>query len=66
MDRESRAFHSGEMPNQYAKAVALLVKTPVSSIIGNFFLGLNKPSFPTKLFTEKEEAIFWLKEHVND
>jgi hypothetical protein len=30
--------------------------------MGNFFLGLNKPHFPTKLFTSEEKAEVWLKE----
>ena len=30
-------------------------------IVGNFFIGLNKPKFPTKLFTQEKEAVIWLK-----
>ena len=41
---------------------ALIVTSPVSRIIGNFFLGLNKPLKPTRLFTSKEEGLQWLKE----
>jgi len=66
MDKESRRFHAGEMPEQYAKAVALIEKSPVSKVIGNFFLGINKPPFPTKLFTKKHEAIHWLKKFENE
>ena len=34
--------------------------SPISRIIGNFFLGANKPIRPTRLFTKKTEAIKWL------
>lgn len=42
-------------------AIAMLVKSPLSRIIGNFFLGINKPSVPTKLFSSEKTALVWLK-----
>ena len=42
------------------KACALLVESPLSRLIGNFFIGLNKTKFPTKLFTNEDEAMDWL------
>lgn len=45
-------------------AIGMLIKSPGSRIIGNFFLGLNKPTVPTKLFTDKDKAIAWLKQFV--
>jgi hypothetical protein len=47
-------------------AIAMIVKSPVSSIIGNFFLGLNKPSVPTQLFVSKEKATNWLQQYIPD
>ncbi len=47
-------------------AIAMLINSPGSRIIGNFFLGINKPSVPTKLFNEKNKAIEWLKQFVNN
>ncbi len=41
-------------------AIAMLVSSPLSRIIGNFFLGLNKPKVPTKMFTQMEAAEHWL------
>lgn len=46
---------------RYQSAVALLVKSPMSRIIANFFLGLNKPAIPLRLFNNEAEAIEWLK-----
>lgn len=45
-------------------AVALLVSNPVGKVLANFYLGLNKPSKPTRLFTSKEEALKWLQEFL--
>ena len=41
-------------------AVALLIASPVSKVIGNFFVGLNKAAVPVRLFTSEAEAIGWL------
>jgi len=59
MSKDARDFYAGENTAAYAKAVALVVKSPISRVIGNFFLGINKPSFPTKLFSNEDEAIQW-------
>jgi hypothetical protein len=36
----------------------------VARAIGNFFMGLNKPLIPTRLFTSEAEALGWLREFV--
>ena len=59
--KECRVYGSSrETPNQ-PTAMALLVSSPVSRVIGNFYMGLNKPFYPTKLFTSEESAVDWLK-----
>lgn len=61
INRDARTFASSEEACEITSAVALLVDSPVSRVIGNFFLGINKPPFPTKLFTSETQAIKWLK-----
>jgi len=58
---EARSHLAGEEGAKVTRAVALLIGSPLSRIMGNFFLGLNKPSFPSKLFTSEEEALIWLR-----
>ena len=58
--REARALYAA---SPIATAVALIVPNPVSRVIGSFYLGLNKPSVPTKLFKSEAEARVWLAEH---
>jgi hypothetical protein len=41
-------------------AIGMLIKSPSSKVIGNFFLGLNKPVVPTQLFTSEAKALKWL------
>ncbi len=62
MTQECRRHFSGEEHAKTFSKCALIVTSPISKIIGNFFLGLNKPIKPTRLFTSKEEGLKWLKE----
>jgi len=43
-------------------AGALIVHSPLTQILGNLFLTLNKPKVPTKIFTDKNDAREWLKQ----
>lgn len=46
-------------------AVALLVRNPMHQILGNFFLGFNKPKeFDLRLFTDESRAMLWLREMI--
>lgn len=58
--RECRDYYAGAEAQQVNLAVAMLVRSHVSRVIGNFFLGLNKTRFPFRMFTEHSEAIAWL------
>jgi len=59
--REARGYYAGEECSQVVSATAILTRNTISKVIANFYLGLNKPKNPTKLFTSKENAIKWLK-----
>jgi len=45
-------------------AVALIVGTPLSRIMGNFFLGVSRPPYPVRMFDTEESALVWLNEFV--
>ena len=59
--RETREYFAGDEAARIIEAMALLIGSPVGRMIGNFFLRINKPIYPTKLFTSENEAIEWLK-----
>ncbi|MCK4764636.1 MAG: STAS/SEC14 domain-containing protein [Candidatus Aminicenantes bacterium] len=62
MNKEARDYYArGDKRESCEKAVALIIKSPISRILGNFFLGFNKPTEPTKLFTDEKKALEWLK-----
>ena len=62
MTQECRKHFAGPEHAETFSKCALIVNNIVSRLIGNFFLGLNKPLKPTKLFATKEEGLKWLKE----
>lgn len=48
----------------FTKAVGLIVHQKVSITISNFYLQISKPIVPTKLFTNREDAILYLKNYL--
>jgi len=59
--RECREYYAGAEAQQVNLAVAMLVRSNISRVIGNFFLGLNRTRFPFRLFSDLGEAIAWLR-----
>jgi hypothetical protein len=45
----------------YSKAEAFIINSIALQLIANFYLKINKPQRPTKMFTHEDEAIKWLK-----
>jgi hypothetical protein len=62
--REARRYYASEEAARVASAVAIIVGTPVSRVLGNFYLGLSNPHLPTRLFSSEDEALKWLKEYL--
>jgi len=51
--------------NEYAKyryADAFVVKSLAARLIVNFYISVNKPSIPTKTFTDPAQATQWINE----
>lgn len=61
IDRGARLFYAGSLSASVNTALALLVESPFSRIVGNLFLGTTRPSFPCRMFTSEAEALAWLK-----
>jgi hypothetical protein len=64
VDRQSRAFFASEEYMRLCSQTALVVGSPVSRVIGNFFVGLNRPSYPVKIFDDAKLAAEWLQGFV--
>jgi hypothetical protein len=64
VERDARAFFASEEYMRLCSQTALVVGSPVSRVIGNFFVGLNRPKYPYKLFEDPELAAEWLRGFV--
>ncbi|MES2679879.1 MAG: hypothetical protein V4635_08345 [Bacteroidota bacterium] len=45
----------------YSKAEAFMIGSIALRLLANFYLKINKPERPTRLFTDEQEANEWLK-----
>ncbi len=66
ISKEARDYFANERTASIQRATALLISSPVSRVIGNFFMGLNEPISPTRLFTDPREAIKWLQTYSDE
>lgn len=65
VDREARAFFaSEEYITRLSCQTALVVGSPVSRVIASFFVGINRPRYPHKVFDDPEQALEWLRGYV--
>jgi hypothetical protein len=61
--REARQYFAGAEAERVSRAVALLIGSPVSRVLANFFLRLSPQRIPTALFTDEHAAAAWLVTH---
>lgn len=61
-DREGRRLAAGPQIAAVTSRLALVVSDPVSRILGNFFLRVSRPLYPTRIFTDEASARRWLAE----
>jgi hypothetical protein len=61
---EARQYLSQE-GYQGVTRLAMITNSPISTLMGNLFVSINKPPRPTRLFKTREEALKWLKNDGN-
>ena len=64
LSKDAREYLASPEATQDVIAGAFIIGSAVNRIIGNFFLRINKPQKPTKLFTDKEQALLWLDQYM--
>ncbi len=60
MDKPARDFLASPDGTKGLKAVAMMLDSAFSSFLGNFYLSVNKPPMPVRIFTNTGAAIKWL------
>lgn len=63
--KEARDFLASEKGCEGVTVAAILINSSIGSMIGNFWISINKPLRQTKIFTNEEEALKWLKQFVD-
>lgn len=61
-DRATRELAAGPAVAAVTLRMAVLVGDPLSRTLGNFFLRVSRPAYPTRIFTDEAAARRWLAE----
>ena len=61
IDKEAKILSASEGGNRYTIADAFVLKSMPLKLLGNFYLQINKPVRPTRLFNDETSALKWLK-----
>ncbi len=59
--RECREYYASSDGQHQNLGTAMLVRSNIGRVLGNFFLGLNKTRFPFRLFSDVDEAVAWIR-----
>ena len=63
MEPDVRAFLASPEACENLMAGAIIVRSTFQKIAGNFFIAINRPQVPARLFTTEEEALAWLEKY---
>lgn len=58
---DARKYAASEENNTYTIADAFVINSFALKIVGNFYIRYDKPVRPTRLFTNEEDALKWLR-----
>ncbi len=64
IDKQTRRYFASRESVNLLSAGAVLVKNPITKLGGNLFFKIDRPPMPTKLFTNKVEALKWLRQYL--
>src|SRR5687767_14044308 len=64
MDNEARDYLSSAARSKGLKAVAIILDSEFTSMLGNFILSVSRPVIPAKLFPNVSQAMNWLQKYI--
>lgn len=62
--KEARDFLASDESSENIVAVALYVDSVLGNFISSFFITINKPKIPYKIFNDETKAKIWLEQFV--
>ena len=60
-NRAARQHYVSPVSAKYKLGMAMLVQSPMQRMLGNIFLRINRPPYPTRIFSHEQEALQWLR-----
>ena len=66
MDRAATRYFSSGESMYFLNATGILIKDQIEKFGVNIYIKFFTPKVPTKVFTSKEKALFWLLQHRTD
>lgn len=64
--KAARDFFASESGCQGLTSTALLIDSPLGSMIANFYISINKPLRPVRVFTDEAKAKKWLAQYLGN
>src|SRR6185369_2389992 len=61
MEKDAREYFISGNGIEGIIAAAFVVDSPFTSFMANFFVRVNKPKMPVRIFTDTENALKWLQ-----
>jgi hypothetical protein len=65
IDTEVMNFVAQPNSNPFALAEAYVISNISHKLLANFYLKINRPARPTKVFTKEKDAISWLQQFLS-
>lgn len=63
-DKAARDYLARE-GSELVKAVGALVESPVTKVMLNFYLKIDRPRTPTQMFTSQDDALLYLRAYTD-
>jgi len=63
-DHEARNFYVSEKAAARKAAMAMLTAAMLQKMLGNFFFRVNRPPYPSRMFSDEADALDWLGQFI--
>tara|TARA_Y100001968_G_scaffold268344_1_gene258660 strand:- start:37 stop:414 length:378 start_codon:yes stop_codon:yes gene_type:complete len=64
-NREARDYYASEEASVHKSAMAMVVDSVFQRLLGNLFFRINRPPYPTKMFSNRDKAEAWALEYAD-
>lgn len=63
--KDARDYLASKEGCHKAASCAIIINSNVTRVLANYFIAINRPLVPTKVFTNEEAAKQWLTEYIS-